>query len=53
MKHDWNTGEVLEWYQKPYNGVDRIAAQHDICDDMGKSRHECDKKMVRSLDKIP
>ena len=53
LKYDPNTGEVLEWYVQPYNKVDEIAANHDICYDMGKSKGECDKKMVKSLDEIP
>ena len=31
----------------------RISAHHDICYDMGKDKGECDKVMVKSLDKIP
>ena len=30
LKYDPNTGEVLEWYVKPYNKVDEIAVHHDI-----------------------
>ena len=36
----------------PKNKVDEIAA-YDICYDMGKDRGECDREMVKSLDKIP
>ena len=53
LKYDPNTGEVLEWYVKPYNKVDEIAAHHDICYQMGKNKNECDKKMVDDIDKIP
>ena len=53
LKYDPNTGEVQEWYVKPYNKVDEIAAHHDICYQMGKSKNECDQKMVNDLDKIP
>ena len=53
LKYDPNTGKVLEWYVKPYNKVDEIAAHHDICYQMGKSKNECDQKMVNDLDKIP
>lgn len=53
LSYDPNTGEVLEWYVKPYNKVDKIAAHHDICYDMGKNKGDCDKEMVNSLDKIP
>ena len=37
----------------PYNQVDEISTYHDICYDMGKNKGECDKEMVKSLDKIP
>ena len=36
LRYDPETGEVLEWYVKPYNRVDKIAAHHDICYDMKK-----------------
>ena len=53
LEYDKNTGEVTKWHVEPYNKVDEIAAHHDICYDMGKSKGECDKKMVKSLDDIP
>ena len=53
LEYDKNTGKVTKWYVDPYNKVDEIAAYHDICYDMGKSKGECDKKMVKSLDDIP
>ena len=53
LKYDPNTGKVQQWYVKPYNKVDEIAAHHDICYQMGKSKNECDQKMVSDLDSIP
>ena len=53
LKYDPNTGKVQQWYVKPYNKVDEIAAYHDICYEMGKSKNECDQKMVSDLDSIP
>ena len=39
LKYDPNNGEVLEWYiVQPYNKVNEIAAHHDICYDMGKTK---------------
>ena len=32
------TGEVIEWRVKPKNKVDEIAAYHDFCYDMGKTK---------------
>ena len=53
VEYDPNTGEVKKWHVKPFNKVDEIAAYHDICYSMGRSKNECDEKMVRSLDSIP
>ena len=53
LEYDKNTGEVTKWHVQPYNEVDRISAHRDICYDMGKDKGECDKVMVKSLDKIP
>ena len=53
LKYDPNTGKVQQWYVKPYNKVDEIAAYHDICYEMGKNKNECDQKMVSDLDSIP
>ena len=38
LKNNPETGEVLEWYVKPKNKVDEIAAYHDVCYDMGKTK---------------
>ena len=53
LEYDPEPGEVLKWKIMPYNKVDEISAYHDICYDMGKNKGECDKEMVKSLDKIP
>ena len=53
LEYDPQTGEVLRWHVMPYNKVDEISAYHDICYDMGKDKGECDREMVKSLDKIP
>ena len=53
LRYNPETGEVLEWKVKPYNKLDEISAYHDICYDMGKNTGECDRDMVKSLDKIP
>jgi len=52
LRYDPQTGEVLKWYVQPYNDVDRVAAHYDICYDMGKNKGDCDREMVKSLDKI-
>ena len=53
LEYNPETGEVLKWKVMPYNKVDEMSAYHDICYDMGKNKGECDKEMVKSLDKIP
>ena len=53
LEYDPETGEVLKWKVLPYNKVDEISAYHDRCYDIGKNKGECDKEMVKSLDKIP
>ena len=53
LEYDPETGEVLKWKVLSYNKVDEISAYHGICYDMGKNKGECDKEMVKSLDKIP
>ena len=53
LKYDPNTGEVLEWYVQPKYQVDKIAAHHDICYNMGKNKGDCDRQMVQSLHQIP
>ena len=50
LKYFSNTGEVTDWYVQPDNEVYKIPGHHDICYDMGKDKHYCDKKMVDSLD---
>ena len=52
LTYDPNTEEVIEWYVKPLNKVDEIAARNDICYDRGFNKHECDKKMVNELENI-
>ena len=38
LSYDPETGKVTEWKVKPYNKVDEIAAYHDICYDMEKTK---------------
>jgi len=53
LEYNKETGKITKWNVQPYNKVDKIAAKHDICYDMGKDKGECDRKMVERLDKIP
>ena len=53
LQYDKTTGKVTKWHVKPHNKVDEISAYHDICYDRGRSKRDCDKTMVQSLDAIP
>ena len=50
-------GEIIHVFDKPTGKTDAVAMQHDIdysiCGDDKKSKHEADRKMVKSLDAIP
>ena len=48
---DPKTKKPLKGHE-PYNKVDAIALQHDICYDEGKSKSQCDKNMLVSLKKL-
>lgn len=52
LTYDEN-GKITLWIVLPYNALDSIAAQHDVCYSVGTSKHECDKEMVSSIDKLP
>ena len=53
LEYDPQTGEVLRWHVMPKNKVDEISSYHDICYDIGNYKGECDREMIKSLDKIP
>ena len=52
LKYNKDTGEIIEYYVKPKNKLDEISAHHDVCYDMGKNKQDCDRTMVKSIDKI-
>ena len=57
LRYDPQTGEILEFYQMPTGKTDAIAAQHDVdysvCGNDRKCKNKADRKMVKSLDKVP
>ena len=57
LTFDPETGEILEFMQKPTGKTDAVAAQHDvdysICGNDRKCKNKEDRKMVKSLDAIP
>lgn len=57
LRYDEETGEILEWYQKPGNSADAVAALHDVCYDRAEKgytdKHQCDRQMVKHLEALP
>ena len=45
--------KILDPRLNPYIKVDEISAYHDICNDRDVNKHQCDKEMIKRLDKIP
>ena len=57
LKYDPETGEILEFYQKPGNSADAVAALHDVCYSRSNkgytTKHQCDREMVKNLEALP
>ena len=57
LRYNPETGQILEYYQKPTGATDTIAAQHDVdysvCKDDKKCKNKADRKMVKALDMVP
>ena len=62
LRHDPNTGEILEIYQQRTGKTDAVSMQHDgdysVCgnkpkNDQLKCKNDADRKMVKALDAIP
>ena len=53
MLYDKQTGDILKYYDKPKNILDKIASKHDTCYSVGKNKNECDRIMVNEIDNIP
>ena len=62
LKHNPNTGQILEIYEEPTGRTDAVSMQHDVdysvCGNQPKSdqikcKNEADQKMVKALDSIP
>ena len=51
--YDKQTGNILEYYDKPKNILDKIASKHDTCYSVGKNKNDCDRIMVNEIDNIP
>ena len=46
------TGEIYKIHDKPKNKTVAEYMNHDICYSIGKNKNDCDREMVRSLDKL-
>ena len=53
MLYDKQTGDILKYYDKPKNILNKIASKHDTCYSVGKNKKECDRIMVKEIDNIP
>ena len=49
MLYDKQTGDILKYYDKPKNILDKIASKHDTCYAIGKNKNDCDRIMVKKL----
>lgn len=49
LDYDPQTDEILKYRVKPMNQIDEIASRHDVCYDMGKSKGDCNKKMLDEM----
>ena len=53
LLYDKQTGDILKYYDKPKNILDKIASRHDTCYAVGKNKNDCDRIMVNKIDNIP
>ena len=53
MLYDTETGDILKYYDKPKNVLDKIASRHDICYGLKpKNKGLCDRIMVKETDNV-
>ena len=50
--YDKQTGDILKYYDKPKNILDKIASKHDTCYAVEKNKNDCDRIMVKEIDNI-
>ena len=53
MLYDKHTGDILKYYDKPKNILDKIASRHDSCYSVGKNKNDCGRIIVKEIDNIP
>ena len=51
--YDKQSGEILKYYQKRKNILDKMASKHDTCYAVGKNKNDCDRIMVKEIDNVP
>ena len=53
MLYDKQTGEILKYYDKPKNILDKIASRHDTCYELKpENKNLCDRIMVKEIDNV-
>ena len=52
MLYNKQSGDILKYYDKPKNILDKITSKHDTCYSVGKNKNECDRIMVNEIDNI-
>ena len=53
LLYDKQTGDILEYNEKPKNILDKIASKHDTCYAVRKNKNDCDRIMIKEIDDIP
>ena len=53
LLYEKRTGDILKYYDKPKNILDKIASKHDTCYSVGKNKNDCDRIIVSEIDNIP
>ena len=53
IDYDKRLGTIHKIHVKPKNLLDRTAMLHDVCYAIGRDKNECDREMVKNIDKIP
>ena len=53
LLYDKQTGEILKYYDRPKNILDKISSKHDTCYSVEKNKNDCDRIMVNEIDNIP
>ena len=53
LLYDDQTADILKYYDKPKNILDKIASKHDTCYAVEKNLNDCDRIVVKEINNIP